>query len=181
MTTNEPGESPDRFTFFRTNGKTRSGPVGFFTVGVNLSPTWGVEGGFQYSNPTLSLKVDQDVEQVPPIEITTATYRQYTAEGNVVYHLNRSRFDNRKTVPFLLAGAGLLQQNDADSGVDETGHYYQAGFGFKWFSSISRRGRAGGAGMRLDIRYVFREGGFDFADQSRRSLLTATATALVGF
>ncbi len=181
MTRNEPGEDPDRFTFFRATGKTRSGLVGFFTIGVNVSPAWGVEGGFQYSNPTLSVKIDQDAEQLPPIEITAATFRQYAVEGNLVYHLNPGRFDNRKTVPFLLAGAGLLQQQDDDTGVEETGQYYQAGLGFKWFSSISARNRAGGVGMRLDIRYIFRDGGFDFEDQARRSLVTVSATAMVGF
>jgi hypothetical protein len=181
MTSNQPGESPDLFTFFRATGKTRSGPVGSFAIGVNVSPTWGVEGGFQYSNPTLSVKLDRDVENVPETEITAATYRQYAAEGNLVYHFNRNRFDNRKTVPFLLAGAGQIQQRDADSGIEETGRYYQAGFGFKWFSNISAIGRARGAGLRLDIRYIFRDGGFDFEDQGRRSLVAVSATALVGF
>lgn len=181
MTSNQPGENPNPFTFFHATGKTRSGLVGVFQVGVNVSPVWGVEGGFQYSNPTLSLKIDRDVEGAPPTEIIGATFRQYAAEGNLVYHFNRHRFDNRKTVPFVLAGAGQLQQRDADTGAEETGRYYQAGLGFKWFSAITAAGRARGAGLRLDIRYVFRDGGFDFEDKGRRSLIAVSATALVGF
>lgn len=181
FTSNQPGTDPPPFQFFRATGKTRSGPVGFVVIGVNVSPAWGVEGGFQYSNPTLSVKIDQDVEGVEPTEITGATFRQYAAEGNVVYHFNRNRYDNRRSVPFVLAGAGQMQQRDADTGVEETGRYYQAGVGVKWFNGISRAGRARGAGMRLDIRYVFRDGGFDFEDKGRRSLITVSATALVGF
>jgi hypothetical protein len=179
MTSNEPGEDPDPLTFFRATAKTRSGPVRFVQIGVSVSPAWGIEGGFQYSNPTLSVKVDRDAEGVPPVEITGLTFRQYAAEGNVVYHFNEYRFDNRKTVPFVLAGAGQQQQRDAETGVEETARYYQAGVGFKWFSNVAS-GRARGAGVRLDIRYVFRDGGFDFEDKARRSSVVISATALVG-
>src|SRR5688572_16054228 len=181
MTGNFPGDDPDPLIFFATSGKTRSGPVAFVQLGVNVSPAWGVEGGFQYSNPAISLKVSEDIENVAPVEISLADFRQYAAEGNVVYHLNRYRYDQRKTVPFLLAGAGVLRQRDAETSAEETARYYQAGLGFKWFSGIGSTGQAGGAGMRLDLRYIFRDGGFDFSDQGRRSLITLSATALVGF
>ena len=35
--------------------------------------------------------------------------------------------------------------------------------------------------MRLDLRYVVRDGGFDFQENARRSFVTAGLTALMAF
>ena len=50
MTANGLG-SIDPITFFSANGKTRSGPVGVGSVGINLTRSIGVEGGFQVQPP----------------------------------------------------------------------------------------------------------------------------------
>lgn len=178
MTANALGEAaPVRF--FSASGKTRSGAVGIGTLGINVSPRFGFEGGFQFSRPSLSVRVGQDVEETPAVTVEGTSFEQYAGEGNFVYHFNNSRFDNRKTVPFVLAGAGVLRQK-ADDGTTETGTIYQAGLGFKWLSSLSNTRRAQGLGMRLDVRYIFRNGGFDFEDEQYRSFFVVTATALFG-
>ena len=178
MTANALGEAPP-VKFFNASGKTRSGAVGVGTIGINVSRRFGVEGGFQFSRPILSVRVDQDVEKTPAMTVEGPSFEQYVGEGNIVYHFNNARFDNRKTVPFLLAGAGVLRQT-ADDGTTEKGTIYQAGLGFKWFSGLSNTGRARGLGMRLDARYIFRNGGFDFEDEQYRSFFVFTATALFG-
>jgi len=178
MTANALGEAAT-VRFFSASGKTRSGSVGVGTVGINLSSRFGVEGGFQFSRPSLSVRVDQDVEKTPAVTVEGTSFEQSVGEGNLVYHFNNSRFDNRKTVPFVLAGAGVLRQK-ADDGTTETGTIYQAGLGFKWLSGLSKTGRAQGLGMRLDVRYIFRNGGFDFQDEQYRSFFVLTATALFG-
>jgi hypothetical protein len=178
MTANAPGEA-EAITFFSASGKTRSGPVGVGTVGLNFSRRFGVEAGFQYSRPSLSVRVDEDVEDTPSLTVEGPSFDQYLTEGNFIYHFNDSRFDNRRTVPFVLAGAGVFRQK-ADDGTTENGTIYQAGLGFKWLSALSSTGRAHGAGLRLDVRYVFRDGGFDFEDQQYRSFFVFTATALFG-
>jgi hypothetical protein len=179
MTRNEPGDAGS-LTFFEVTGKTHSGPVGVGIVSVNLSSRFGVEGGFQYNRPRLVIDVDQDVESTPGVSIEGDAFDQLVTEGNLVFHFNEARFDNRRTVPFVLAGIGAFRQK-ADDGTSENGTIYQAGLGFKWFSGISQTGRARGAGMRLDMRYIFRDGGFDFEEDARRSFFTFTATALLGF
>jgi hypothetical protein len=179
MTANQPG-NPGRLNFFSATGKTRSGPAGVGIIGVNFSRHFGVEGGFQYSRPRLVIDVDEDVEHTPGVTIEGDAFDQFVAEGNFIYHFNQARFDNRRTVPFVLAGVGALRQK-TDDGITENGTIYQAGLGFKWFSGISSRGHAGGPGMRLDVRYVFRDGGLDFEEDARRSFFTFTATALFGF
>ena len=178
MTANAPGEA-EAITFFSASGKTRSGPVGVGTVGLNFSRRFGVEAGFQYSRPSLSVRVDEDVEDTPSLTVEGPSFDQYLTEGSFIYHFNDSRFDNRRTVPFVLAGAGVFRQK-ADDGTSENGTIYQAGLGFKWLSGLSPTGRAHGAGLRLDVRYVFRDGGFDFEDEQYRSFFVFTATALFG-
>jgi hypothetical protein len=178
MTANTPGEA-EPITFFRASGKTRSGAVGVGLVGINVWRRFGVEAGFQYSRPSLSVRVDEDVEDTPSLTVEGPSFDQYVTEGNFVYTFNDSRFDNRRTVPFVLAGVGVLRQK-ADDGTSETGTIYQAGLGFKWLSGMSEAGRANGLGMRLDVRYVFRDGGFDFEDQQYRAFFVFTATALFG-
>jgi hypothetical protein len=179
MTANQPGGS-EPLTFFQVTGKTRSGPVGVGIVGVNFSRRFAVEGGFQYSRPRLTVGIDEDVESTPSVSIEGDAFDQFVTEGNVVFHFNEARFDDRRTVPFVLAGVGAFRQ-EAEDGTSENGTIYQAGVGFKWFSGISRTGRANGLGMRLDVRYVFRDGGFDFEEDQRRSFVTFTANALFGF
>ena len=165
MTANAPGE-PEPLPFFSASGKTRSGAVGIGTVGINFSRRFGVEAGFQYSRPSLSVRVDEDVEDTPSLTVEGPSFEQYLTEGSLIYHFNSARFDSRRTVPFVLAGAGVFRQK-ADDGLTETGALYQAGLGFKWLSGLSPTGRARGAGLRLDVRYVFRDGGFDFEDGLR--------------
>ena len=104
----------------------------------------------------------------------TTTFKQTQVEGNVLYHFNRARFDNDKTVPFLFAGAGVLTQRDSEDGIDETGQIYQAGIGFKWFSRVEQL-RAKGVGLRLDFRYVLRDGGVDYSE-GWRSFVAINAT-----
>lgn len=165
--------------FFSASGKTRSSAVAVGTIGINVTPRFGVEGGFQFSRPSLSVRVAEDVEQTPAMTAVGASFEQYVAEGNIVHHFNTARFDNRKTVPFVLVGAGVLRQK-ADDGITEKGTIYQAGLGFKWLAGLSKTGRARGPGMRLDARYILRNGGFDFEDQQYRSFFVLTATALFG-
>jgi len=177
---NLPGP-PQPFTFFEVVGKTRSGVVGTAWAGVNLSRAFGVEAGYQYSRPTLSAVIRNDVESTPQTTLTAASFTQYIVEGNLLYHFNRARFDDRHTVPFVLVGAGYLEQRQSDDAVKETGTIYQAGVGFKWTAKIDRALRAHGFGIRLDARYVFRDGGFDFENDNTRSFISAAATAFVAF
>ena len=124
----------------------RSGLVGSGWVGFNVTDSVGIEAGFAYSQPSLRTDITADVEGAPPTSIVTTTFTQTQVEGNVLYHFNRSRFDNDKTVPFLFAGAGVLTQRDSEDGIDETGQIYQAGIGFKWFSRVEQL-RAKGVGV----------------------------------
>ena len=179
FTGNQPGDNPDPFVFFQVNGRTRSGLVGSGWVGANVTDSVGVEVGFAYSRPSLRANITADVEGAPATTIVTSTFSQTQVEGNILYYFNRSRFDNDKTVPFVFGGAGVLKQRDSEENLDETGQIYQAGIGFKWFSRIQQL-RAKGVGVRLDFRYVLRDGGVDFSE-GRRSFVALNATTTFAF
>jgi hypothetical protein len=181
FTGNLPGEEPDRVTLFQVNGRTRSGPVASGWIGVNLTGAWAVEGVLHYSRPKLSADIRADVEGAPNLTVVASSFTQTLIEGNVLYHFNRARFDNEHTVPFVLIGAGSLRQTNSDEGIDEVGQIYQAGVGFKWTARIDARRRARGIGLRLDVRYVLRDGGVDFSDDDRRSFVAAGATTTFSF
>jgi hypothetical protein len=181
FTGNQPGAEPDPVTLFTVNGRTRSGLVGSGWIGFNLTNAIGVEGVFHYSRPSLSADIGADVEGAPNITLVASSFTQTLVEGNLLYHFNRARFDNQHTVPFVLVGAGALRQKNSDEGIDETGQIYQAGVGFKWTARIDARRRARGLGLRLDVRYVLRDGGVDFSDDARRSFVAASATTSFAF
>ena len=98
MTANGFG-STDPLTFFRASGKTKSGAVGVGSVGINLTRSIGVEGGFQYSRPSLSVELDEDVEDTPSITIDGPAFEQYVTEGNLVYHFNGARSTSHVPCP----------------------------------------------------------------------------------
>jgi len=179
FTGNLPGAEPDPFVFFRVNGRTRSGLVGSGWAGVNITGSIGVEVGFAYSRPSLKTTITDDVEGAADTSIVTATFNQTQVEGNILYHFNKARYDDDRTVPFVFAGAGVITQRDTSEGIDETGQLYQAGLGFKWSSKI-RQLRARGIGLRLDARYVLRDGGVDFTE-GRRSFVAVNMTTTFGF
>ena len=180
LTSNQPG-TPERFKFVRLDSRINADPAPAAWVGVNLTRVVGVEVGFQRSRPSIRTRISGDAEGVPAVTLTTTSISQRIVEGNVIVHGNAWRFDGQRTVPFLLAGAGQLRQVDDEQGLAETGRIYQAGFGFKWVSGITSSGRARGPGMRLDLRYVVRDGGFDVRGDTRRSFVTFGMTASLAF
>lgn len=181
FTANQPGAEPDPVALFKVNGRTRSGLVGSGSIGINLTNAWGLEGVFHYSRPKLSADLSADAEGAPNLTLVASSFTQTVVEGNVLYHFNRARFDNEHTVPFVLIGVGSLRQKNSDEGIDEVGTTYQAGVGFKWTARIDARRRARGVGLRLDVRYVLRDGGVDFSDDARRSFVAASATTTLAF
>jgi len=178
FTSNQPG-TPDRFTFFKVDSRWDAARSVAVWVGANVTPMVGIEGGFQRSRPTIRALIAEDAEDVPDSTLTTTTISQDIIEANAVFHFNVGRFDAQKTVPFALVGGGYLRQFDEDQAFEETGRIFQVGLGFKWVAGIARSGRARGPGVRLDVRYVVTDGGFDFQDKTRRSFVTAGITALV--
>ena len=113
--------TPDRYTFFTVGGELMPAPGWSTWLGVNVSNLIGVEGAFHYGRPEGRVRTTADVEGTANSVITTKWISQSNAEGSVLFYGNGLRFDQKKTVPFLIVGAGYLRQVDSDQAVIETG------------------------------------------------------------
>lgn len=180
LTANQTG-TPDRLPFFNVDSRMKGAPGASGWLGGNVTQTIGIEGGFQYGRPDIRTRITGDAEGAAEATLDTRLITQSIVEGNVLFYVNSGRFDQERTVPFLLVGAGYLRQTNTEEALKETGRIYQFGVGFKWVSGITRARRARGPGLRLDVRYVVRDGGLDFQANSRRPYVAAGATALVAF
>lgn len=132
-------------------------------VGVYVTRTLAIEGGVQFSRPTLSVRLSDDFEGAPDITATTEI-TQYLFSGSLVYHFGNAG----RTVPFIAAGAGHIRDVHAFNELVETGTEYHAIAGVKMWLGGSRRR----FGLRAEGGVSMRSGGFNF-DEDRRTVPTA--------
>ena len=180
VTANQRG-TPERLPFFKVDSEMKGAPSFGGWLGANVSQTVGIEVGFHYGRPDIRTRITGDAEGVAETTFNSRLFSQSIVEGNVLLYINGARFDQAHTVPFVIAGAGYLRQVNSEQTLKETGRIYQVGLGFKWVSGLTQARRARGPGMRMDVRYVVREGGLDFRADARRPYFSAGATALMAF
>jgi hypothetical protein len=158
------GSSP--LTLFNANGSMQSG-FGFEgRLGYYLSSRVSVEGIFQYTRPTLHVRLSNDFENADPVDAET-NVSTYIFGGSVLYHFGSGSF-----VPFVLGGAGYVRQleeaaSDATSGLEVHG-----GGGIKyWFGAAQR------VGLRADAQISSRSKSVGFED--KRRVLPSVAGGIV--
>ena len=126
-------------------------------LAVYLTPSLALEGGFQYSRPTLEVRLGDDFEDAADVTAST-TINSYVFTGSLVYHFTTQG----KTVPFIAAGAGHIRDAAAGYEVVETGIEYHGKVGVKsWF------GRVRTWGWRAEAGISVRDGGFSVEDDVR--------------
>lgn len=136
-------------------------------LGFYVSHSVAIEGGVQYARPNFSVRLAADAEEAPDLTATEPISR-YVIDGSLVLHLSNLSFAGGKGVPFIAGGGGYLRELHDGNGVIETGTELHGGGGVKlWFGSGARR-----LGVRADVGFSMRDGGFDFRD-GRRTLPTA--------
>jgi hypothetical protein len=135
-------------------------------VGVYVTRTLAIEGGVQYSRPTLSVRLGDDFEDAPDVTATTAI-TQYLFTGSVLYHFGRPR----RVAPFIAAGAGHLRDVHAGNELVETGTEFHGKLGVKIWTGNGRRR----FGIRAEGGLSMRSGGFNF-DEDRRIVPTAAVS-----
>ncbi len=144
-------------------------------LGVYLSRSVSIEGGFQYSKPVLGVRVSGDFEGADAATVTE-TISRYLFDGSVVVHLLPLSFAQGRGVPFVTAGWGYARELHEGNELVETGQQYHAGAGLKfWFSERRRR-----FGIRGDAGFAVREGASDFSE-GWRTVPTASASLLYLF
>ena len=135
-------------------------------IGVYLTRALAIEGGVQFSRPTLAVRLGDDFEDAADVTATTVI-TQYLFTGSVVYHFNRPG----RVLPFVAAGGGHLRDVHAFNELVETGTEYHGKVGVKFWSGAGRRR----VGLRAEGGVSMRNGGFNF-DQNRRMVPTAAVS-----
>jgi hypothetical protein len=144
-------------------------------LGVYLSRSVSLEGGFQFSKPVLGVRVSGDFEGADAATVTE-TISRYVFDGSVVIHLLPASFAGGRGVPFLTGGGGYVRELHEGNELVETGQQYHVGGGLKfWFGERRRR-----FGIRGDVGIAVREGASDFSE-SWRTVPTAGASLLYLF
>lgn len=134
-------------------------------VGVYVTRALAIEGGVQFSRPTLSVRLDDDFEGASAVTASTEI-TQYLFSGSVVYHFGT----NDRMAPFVAAGAGHLRDVHAFNELVETGTEYHGMVGVKFWTGARRR-----LGLRAEGGVSMRTGGFNF-DEDRRTVPTAAVS-----
>ena len=164
--TPNPGTGSSAFDLFQSDPTLKPVFGAQVLVGYYITRSFAIEGGMQYSRPTLSVRLSDDFENAPSLTADTAI-TQYLFMGSLVYHFGTSP----KVVPFVAAGAGHLRDVHNGNELIETGVEYHGKFGVKWWTG-SGRGRIG---VRAEGGVSMRTGGFNF-DEDHRVVPTAAVS-----
>lgn len=157
METVNPASGLSSFDLFEADPKLDASFGALGSLGVYITRSLAVEGGFQFSRPKLNVRLTNDAEDAPDITAST-TISSYLFTGSVVYHFGTSG----RTVPFVAGGAGYIRDVHSGNSVVETGTEYHAKGGIKsWF------GRARKFGLRAEGGISIRDGGFSYEGDVR--------------
>lgn len=155
--TPNPAGGQSSFDLFNSEPRIGQAFGGQALLAVYVTRSLAIEGGFQYSRPTLEVRLEDDFEDAPDVTASTSI-NAYLFTGSLVYH-----FATRgNTVPFVAAGAGHIREAAAGNEAIETGVEYHGKVGVK-----SRFGRLRRWGWRAEAGISVRDGGFSFEDDVR--------------
>lgn len=166
------------------NSSTGGSPITLFTsssrapavtgfdarAAVYLGSRVSAEGQFQFSRPSVRVRLDDDFENASPA-VAVGSFSSYLFGGSLVYH-----FGTGKVVPYVLGGGGYLRLLDEDNADVNSGNEAHAGGGVKiWF----RPGR-NTLGARVDAQISSRSASPGF-EEKRRVLPAVTAGLIYRF
>lgn len=161
--TPNPGTGSDSFELFGADPSIKPVFGAQALVGYYITRALAIEGGMQYSRPTLSVELSDDFEDAPSLTAATSI-TQYLFTGSAVYHFGNSA----NVTPFIAAGAGHLRDVHNGNELLGTSVEYHGKVGVKWRTG-NERGRMG---LRAEGGVSMRTGGFSF-DEDRRMVPTA--------
>jgi hypothetical protein len=164
--TPNPGTGASSFDLFQSEPTLKPVIGAQALVGYYITRSIAIEGGMQYSRPTLSVRLTDDFENAPSVT-ADSTITQYLFTGSLVYHFGNSP----RVVPFLAVGAGHLRDVHNGNELIESSVEYHGMFGVKWWTG-SGRGRIG---LRAEGGVSARAGGFN-VDEDRRVVPTAAVS-----
>jgi hypothetical protein len=167
LTSNVPNGSPT--VLFTTESSIESTVGVHARLGVDLTSSFAIEGGFHFSRPVYRIRASGDFEQAPNVT-ADETFNDYVVDGSAVWHFGDAR--HRRAVPFVFGGAGYVRALHDGAASLEDGVEYHAGGGIKWWLGSG----AGHFGIRADAGVSIRDREFDLESKSRVTpLVTASA------
>jgi hypothetical protein len=134
----------------------------------HVTRMFAVEGGVTYSRPDISFTIASDADGAAGFTASGETISQFFVDASLVAYPSRHGFAGGRARPFIEVGAGYLRelhgQSSAASGYFslESGQVYHAGAGMKYFFRPRPAGIVKAYGLRFDVRYYVRNGGFTF-------------------
>jgi hypothetical protein len=132
---------------------------------------FSVEAAFQFSRPTLRVRLDDDFENAERQD-AVGGLSSYVVAGSVLYH-----FGSGRIVPFVIGGGGYIRQLDEDNAGVLTGNEVHAGGGVKlWFGARGYHR----IGLRVDAQASARSRSAAF-EQKRRVLPVVGAGLIYRF
>ena len=164
--TGSPGSGSGSFQLFTSEPTLKQVIGAQALVGFYVTRAFAIEGGVQFSRPTLSVRLGDDFEDAPSVTATT-TITQYLFTGSAVYHFGRPG----RVAPFVAVGAGQLRDVHSSNELIETSVEYHGTFGVKYWTGNGRRR----LGIRAEGGLSMRTGAFNFGEE-RRTVPTAAVS-----
>jgi hypothetical protein len=164
LRSNATGATPPPFTLFRAETSVDSVAGAEVRAGIAITPSFTIEGGFAWSQPSLTVVLSQDVEAAAAT-LDAERLSQLTIDAGLVWQLPKPVLGGRLR-PFVSGGGGYLRQLYEEHTLVETGRIFYAGGGVRyWLRGGDGSRRA--VGLRGDVRAMWRMNGVDFEDKTR--------------
>jgi hypothetical protein len=171
LETSNPSVKSTPLTLFSGEGRLRSAAGVEARLGVYLSPQFSVEGGLQFTKPTLRISLSNDFEQAPDTD-AEEQITQYVIDGTLLYHF--ARFSDGHASLFLAGGGGYLRQLDDGNERLTTGSQFHGGGGMHyWFGSGNQR-----LGLRVEGRLAVRNGSVSLETADNHHLVPTLSVGL---
>jgi Outer membrane protein beta-barrel domain len=165
--TRNPPTGSDPLTLFQGEPRLDGGAGAEAHLGVYLGRRVSIEGGLQFSRPSLAVRTSGDFENAADTTATTPV-PQYLIDGSVLYH-----FGAGGLTPFASIGAGYLRQLLDRNSVVETGNEIHGGGGVKYWFGAARR-----LGLRAEARASSRSAGVSLDGSTKRRFVPTVSAGL---
>ena len=168
------------YRYFVAGGDMAAAPAFDARVTYNLSRRFSVEGGVNYSAPSVRVSIGNDAEAAAAMTAPSEKISQYFLDASLLVFLPKLTFSRGRGRVFVEGGGGYLRQLHEGNFNVEAGQVYNAGAGVKQFFKPRPRGFLKGFGWRVDVRAYYKDGGYSF-DKAATWTMGVAGGAVVAF
>jgi hypothetical protein len=150
------------YRYFVASGDMRAAPAFDARVAYNLTRRFTVEGGVNYSAPSVQVSIGSDAEGAAAATAPSEKLSQYFVDASLLVFMPKLSFARGRGRMFVEGGAGYHRQLHEGNFNVEAGQVYNAGGGVKYYFTPRPRGFVKGFGVRMDLRGYYKNGGYTF-------------------